>query len=76
MTTKYDAMIGPLCSKPSPCKDCPDRHEKCHMECEKYLNWKDDVKATARNKQQDDQRYIISDTKRKWLNRSLRRNSK
>ena len=20
----------------APCKDCPDRHEGCHAECEKY----------------------------------------
>lgn len=20
----------------APCKDCPDRHYKCHSECEKY----------------------------------------
>ena len=22
-----------------PCKDCPDRHYKCHSECEKYLKF-------------------------------------
>lgn len=25
----------------SPCKDCPDRHMKCHGTCEKYLDYKE-----------------------------------
>lgn len=24
---------------PVPCKDCPDRHYKCHSECEKYAEY-------------------------------------
>lgn len=24
----------------SPCKDCKDRHFKCHSDCKKYLNFK------------------------------------
>ena len=24
----------------APCKDCPDRHELCHMECERYLEYR------------------------------------
>ena len=24
----------------SPCKDCPDRHMRCHCECEKYKVYK------------------------------------
>ena len=27
----------------SPCKDCADRHEKCHQTCEKYLAFRKDV---------------------------------
>ena len=23
----------------SPCKNCPDRHYKCHSECEKYIKF-------------------------------------
>ena len=24
----------------SPCKDCTDRHFRCHCECEKYITYK------------------------------------
>ena len=24
----------------APCKDCPERHEKCHATCEKYQEYK------------------------------------
>jgi hypothetical protein len=27
----------------SPCKDCPDRHEKCHSACEKYLEYRKQI---------------------------------
>ena len=30
MTTKKD----------NPCKDCPDRHIGCHLDCERYLAWR------------------------------------
>ena len=26
--------------KPNPCKDCTERHHKCHSECEAYQQWK------------------------------------
>ena len=29
-----------------PCKDCPDRHETCHMECEKYAEFRKELEAT------------------------------
>ena len=29
-----------------PCKDFPDRHEKCHMECEKYAAFRKELEAT------------------------------
>ena len=28
--------------KPSPCKDCTERHLGCHSECSLYSSWKDD----------------------------------
>ena len=34
-----------------PCKDCPDRHYKCHSECEKYIEYKkrcDDLRERDR----------------------------
>lgn len=29
--------MGPI---NSPCKNCKDRHFKCHSDCKKYLNFK------------------------------------
>lgn len=26
--------------KKTPCKDCPDRHYKCHSTCENYIQFK------------------------------------
>lgn len=26
-----------------PCYECPDRHEKCHSECYKYIAFKDQL---------------------------------
>lgn len=33
----------------APCKDCTDRHYKCHSECEKYKAYKEDVKHFHEN---------------------------
>ena len=30
-----------------PCNGCKDRHQTCHSNCEKYINWK--TKYNARN---------------------------
>lgn len=24
-----------------PCRHCEDRHMRCHIDCDKYLSWKD-----------------------------------
>ena len=35
----------------APCKDCPDRHYKCHSECERYREFKkhcDDMRERER----------------------------
>lgn len=32
--------------KISPCKDCKERHEKCHADCEKYKAFQAELKAT------------------------------
>ena len=26
----------------APCKNCPNRHELCHMTCEKYLKYREE----------------------------------
>lgn len=25
-----------------PCKDCSERHESCHSDCDKYQEWKEE----------------------------------
>ena len=37
-------MFDILHAKPSSCKDCPDRFPGCHSGCEKYKNWKIDLR--------------------------------
>ena len=32
--------------KISPCKGCPDRHEKCHGTCERYAAFRAELKDT------------------------------
>ena len=27
----------------TPCKDCYDRYENCHAECEKYKEWRSEL---------------------------------
>ena len=29
----------------SPCKDCPNRHLKCHSECQKYQDYRKNLEA-------------------------------
>ena len=39
-------------TKPPCVKDCKDRHRLCHLECAKYIEWKngyDDVKKELEN---------------------------
>ena len=24
----------------TPCKNCKDRHQNCHAECDRYIDWK------------------------------------
>lgn len=66
-------LIGPIINKESPCKKCNERHEACHARCEKYLEWKGILERNNHERWKEEQRYSISDTKRKWLIRNARK---
>lgn len=36
------------CKIQSPCKDCPDRHVRCHSTCCKYIKFKEDVEISKK----------------------------
>lgn len=41
----------------APCKDCTERYESCHSNCEQYKNWKkqlDEERATIIKAKSDD----------------------
>lgn len=59
-----------------PCKVCPDRDPECHGRCDRYREWVEEERKVRHLKWVDDQRYIISDTKRKYLERKMRRERK
>ena len=45
----------------APCKDCEDRHEGCHTECDKYKEYKaelDKRKEEARSRTCREARYV------------------
>ena len=34
----------------TPCKDCTERHPKCHGECERYKKWKEPMEKARKQK--------------------------
>ena len=50
-----------------PCNGCQERSATCHADCKKYAKFKEELNAYNEKKRAEDERYIISDTKRKWL---------
>jgi hypothetical protein len=45
----------------SPCKNCVDRHLKCHSTCEKYLAFRkelDDLREVVEKKKRTDNDYF------------------
>lgn len=68
----------------SPCQDCPDRKiiedehgtRTCHSNCPRYKAYKAELKALKKIKAKEDERYIISDTKKKWLREKQRKNGR
>lgn len=67
---------GPLINKECPCKDCNQRKEACHASCEAYNHWKSILDRNNHARWEDDQKYAITDHKRRWMNRYMRRNRK
>ena len=55
-----------------PCKDCSDRHELCHSDCEKYREWKeqkDRVRAMRREEKSISDALFAGPVERKerWM---------
>jgi len=61
----------------SPCKGCPDRHELCHADCERYGAWKA-YKEAGRRKRREimdvDSTMIDSNVQRREAYRAHARN--
>lgn len=66
-------MSGPIINRECPCMTCGDRYEACHARCEKYQEWKSILAHNNHERWKEEQRYSISDTKRKWLIRNARK---
>lgn len=50
---------------PSPCLNCPDRHFKCHSECEKYKKFREKIDKARKAYQDETQRnYSIMKPKK------------
>ena len=48
----------------NPCKDCTDRHQRCHAECEKYAAWSaEHEKRRAENLKHSETTYFIMNSK-------------
>lgn len=71
-----DNKIGiNLCAtpEPSPCdRDCPKRSVECHSTCKDYIKWKKKVDEANHARWLEEQRYTISDTKRKWIVKNMK----
>jgi hypothetical protein len=46
----------------APCKDCHERHERCHSTCQKYIQWKSKEKEIydKRSKEMKEQSDVIN----------------
>ena len=75
MLIKFNREGSPI---PCPCNGCvePKRQYKCHTFCEEYLQYKEDIKVYNDNKRMEDEKNIISDTKKDWLYRKQRRSKR
>lgn len=48
-----------------PCKGCPDRAATCHDTCEKYIQWRDKMRA-ANNANREDRKHEYTVRKTIW----------
>lgn len=62
--------------KDSPCNKCPDRvaDPNCHITCVRYNRWSEAIREKNRRLSAEAEKNRISDTKRKWLQKKMRRN--
>lgn len=58
------------CKIQSPCKDCPDRHVRCHSTCGKYIKFKEDVEISKKKAVQLAEQVSFE----RDITRNLRRN--
>ena len=52
--------MGFVYSKP-PCKECEDRHSKCHSQCSEYRDWSNsrkEVEVKARKKYETEKEMV------------------
>ena len=57
----------------SPCKDCPDRHIKCHASCERFLEYRKKYQAERERIFKEDS---LDKTIRKLNYKSAKKNEK
>lgn len=36
----------------NPCKDCPDRNSECHCQCDRYIEFKNQLEETKKKKEE------------------------
>lgn len=56
-----------------PCNGCGEREIGCHGECEKYRTWKAGEDEINHKRWESNQLYAMSDTKRKWIVKNMKR---
>ena len=56
-----------------PCKGCKDRQVGCHPGCEPYTKWRKARDEINQKRWEEEQTYMLSETKRKWLIQNMRR---
>lgn len=59
-----------------PCKECAERTSTCHAACRMYTGWMEEEQAMKHRKWEEEQRYAISDTKRRWIIQNMKRRRK
>lgn len=60
----------------SPCLNCPERHPNCHSECADYKKFKQDLAEINEKRHEVEGKYVISESKAKWIRRKQRMNAR
>ena len=61
MTNNSGYFINPK-EKPPCTKDCPERSQKCHSECKKYIEWKNNYDIRKKSKIDFDMKFNVVDS--------------